>query len=546
MLVESQPARRHDLFDLMDFHVPTNAAHAAEKKGLKRGAGAAATLGMTSVEGATCLPEDATLYTRARFSLPAVAYTVLHAAPAEHELRGMHTFCAPWAAAAGCAPTVATQQQCADATAAARANVANAVSEWQAATMYWVHPATALPPSAMSAQGRAMDVLSQADVALERAPHGMESITGWSAFYLVRRQDWQEAFRSLFYSLWSPGPTAAAHPGGTGGNGGGDACSFYLRTVTHTTFFHATTDASGQRSVAAVITRSSRQSRRQLTDAGVAFAMPLDTTNAHRHVSADPADAAAAAAALARLRDESAYVGRDNASARPHTTLLLVRSQESLVALYEAELERWGPQGGGGGLVAGKAQDVPLLLAARPFLHATLRRLQPRVSGAIAGLARGGQRQQRQQQQQASAGAAAGGTLTHQLELAGPMLPCTVRRLAAAAARVCRAATEAAEAAAAEEPDENDENGGDENSQRGGGSEGSGDTLSFALSLRVEEATAYLNAAGVVAGTGTAYLTSVEGEAKACGGQRRGDGGGDGDVMYAYTTLDPELHAQSM
>eukprot|EP00953_Heterococcus_sp_UTEX-ZZ885_P003026 2161-Heterococcus_DN1.PRE.2 len=121
------------------------------------------------------------------------------------------------------------------------------------------------------------------------AAHG-QTVNGWPVFYLTRRRDWEDAFRSLYYSLWSiPCPTpatsssssstttaAAAVAAAVAAAAETEITSFYTRTATSTIRWRSTVStATGERAVSAVISQSTRALRRQLEEASISFSMPL-------------------------------------------------------------------------------------------------------------------------------------------------------------------------------------------------------------------------------------------------------------------------------
>jgi hypothetical protein len=75
------------------------------------------------------------------------------------------------------------------------------------------------------------------------AAHG-PTVNGWPVFYLTRRRDWEDAFRSLYYSLWSvPCPTPSTTSSSSSSSNTTAAAavaadteitSFYTRTATST------------------------------------------------------------------------------------------------------------------------------------------------------------------------------------------------------------------------------------------------------------------------------------------------------------------------
>jgi hypothetical protein len=346
------------------------------------------------------------------------------------------------------------------------------------------------------------------------AAHG-QTVNGWPVFYLTRRRDWEDAFRSLYYSLWSiPCPTPATSSSSSRTTTAAAAAaeteitSFYTRTTTSTILWRSTVStATGERAVSAVISQSTRALRRQLEEASISFSMPL-------HPQAATCDARDADVELcAALRDSAprgGYLAAEDRS-RPQLTLLLLQGQMAVHGLFDIMLEAAGPGSGGGSTVGGRAQDVPLLLSRRPFMHGTLRQVQAYFSGDVQYAAAHSaaqqqqssrQRQQQQQQQRSSSAANSSSSSSRSscdaeqvLELNGHVLPCALRDMAAAAARVCEHATFDGVTGSA-----------DSSSSR---RHGDGASL-FKMTLRADEDTAYFNA-GILGKAAAANLVRIEG-----------------------------------
>jgi hypothetical protein len=349
------------------------------------------------------------------------------------------------------------------------------------------------------------------------AAHG-QTVNGWPVFYLTRWRDWEDAFRSLYYSLWfipcpslatssSSSSITAAAAGAAAAAAETEVTSFYTRTATSTILWRSTVStATGQRAVSAVISQSTRALRRQLEEASISFSMPL-------HPQAATCDARDADVELcAALRDSAprgGYLAAEDIF-RPQLTLLLLQGQMAVHGLFDIMLEAAGPGSGGGSTVGGRAQDVPLLLSRRPFMHGTLRQVQAYFSGDVqhaaahsAAQQQQNSRQRQQQQQQQRSFSAANSTSSSSsrsscdaeqvLELNGHVLPCALRDMAAAAAKVCEHATFEGVTGSAD------------SSKR----HGDGAPL-FRMTLRADEDTAYFNA-GILSKAAAANLVQIEG-----------------------------------
>ncbi|CAM9424757.1 unnamed protein product, partial [Phaeothamnion confervicola] len=193
--------------------------------------------------------------------------------------------------------------------AAAKAEDAPALAAWAAATMYWVHPSSALPPAGLSAQHTALEGLAKcpqrAAAAAPPHPQLARGAYNWTSFFWARRRDWEDAFRSLYYGLRVQAARAGRADSDAGGGGGGDGgygdgdgggggvhsgygggrdASFYVRGPKLAALFCVLEPApegppapGGEPApLVAVVSRSTRQLRRKLRDAGVSFRMPLD------------------------------------------------------------------------------------------------------------------------------------------------------------------------------------------------------------------------------------------------------------------------------
>lgn len=393
------------------------------------------------------------------------------------------------------------------------------------------------------------------DPTVQLAAHG-PGINGFAAFFLVRRRDWQEAFRTLYYSLYD-GSTA-------------ETISFYSSSVrprkaTQTILWSSTVKQADktdqpkrqqqqqqQRSITAVISESSRQLRRQLREAGIAFSMPLDPHADARDKREEDAEL------LAEFGGQPGGFLTKEDTTQPHLSLLLLQGQAAVHGLFDLQLQAWGPYAGNL-TVAGHAQDVPLLLSRRPFLHATLRKLEVRFSGAIRGKQQQQQQQlnqhrQQQQQRSRSTGASRNGSnsssnsineataskadKTYVLDMAGPVLPSAVQDMCAAMAQLCTAC-DAADAADSDDDDDVDDQQQQQQPQPRDESNSSAISDHFVLTLKAEPSTVYLNTACDHACAG--YLIQVEGRASSAGAEVSRPA-----CTYDYCTLDPVLQTQSL
>lgn len=160
-----------DILALTDFQVPAPSQVASTQRSSSTNAAARNTAGHHRVAGATHLPcEDCTLYKRVNFQLPPAALEAVQAVPGELECRIAAQFAAA-AAVAGMPQSSLTQQTAlpsthTDRASGSRAAISSAVQQFQASTMYWVHPSTSLPIPTMKRQGDALQILSKVRASL--------------------------------------------------------------------------------------------------------------------------------------------------------------------------------------------------------------------------------------------------------------------------------------------------------------------------------------------------------------------------------------------
>jgi hypothetical protein len=150
MLVQAEAAApQDDILALTTFRVTEQRADAVTSKPERTSSRSDGTE-QQKVSGAAALPMNYGLCTKVRIAAPVGSLDALQAVSAAVELQSAMYF------TGGQFSTL--QQPSADAANATAADaLAAAVTMFQSATMYWAHPATSLPPLALSTQGNALE-----------------------------------------------------------------------------------------------------------------------------------------------------------------------------------------------------------------------------------------------------------------------------------------------------------------------------------------------------------------------------------------------------
>ncbi len=315
-----------------------------------------------------------------------------------------------------------------------------AKSDFFAACLYWVYPATSLPAEALQYQSAALsNMLSDPSRAVQQFSYGAAShisslAGGWSTFFSTRRRDWEEAFRGLFCTLRDGDPAE-----------GEDLC-FYLRCPGLSVFW-CREQGEEETELVAVVSRSNRAFREKLRTADIEFSLPLDDRPDRDDLEATDNDNIEDFSVVGVMRGK--YKFPQDPPSAPYKTLLRIRGSRNVFRLFDMFLEIGSglnvASGGGlgqlaaiSGISSSKTQDVPLLLSRRPFIGATLRCLQTkllpdkrqadRVNGKVNNVEDG-----RNKSQQHGGG---DGDIVSTLEVTGPVMPSALSEMATAATMV--------------------------------------------------------------------------------------------------------------
>jgi hypothetical protein len=150
MLVQAEAAApQDDILALTTFRVTEQRADAVTSKPERTSSRSDGTE-QQKVSGAAALPINYGLCTKVRIAAPVGSLNALQAVSAAVELQSAMYF-------TGGQFSTLQQPSVAAANATAADALTAAVTMFQSATMYWAHPATTLPPLALSTQGNALE-----------------------------------------------------------------------------------------------------------------------------------------------------------------------------------------------------------------------------------------------------------------------------------------------------------------------------------------------------------------------------------------------------
>ncbi len=309
-----------------------------------------------------------------------------------------------------------------------------AKSDFFAARLYWMYPATSLPAEALQCQSVALsNMLSDPSRAVQQfscgaASHFSSLAGGWSTFFSTRRRDWEEAFRGLFCTLRDGDPAE------------GEDLSFYLRCPGLSVVWCR--EQGGEAELVAVVSRSNRAFRERLRTADIEFSLPLDDRPDRDALEATENDHTEDFSVVGVKHGQ--YKFPQDPPSAPYKTLLRIRGPRNVYRLFDMFLEIGSglnvSTGGGlgqlaaiSGISSSKTLDVPLLLSRRPFMGATLRCLQTKllpdkrqvepVNGKADDI------EDRQNKSQHGGG----GDIVSTLEVMGPVMPSALSEMATAA-----------------------------------------------------------------------------------------------------------------